>query len=58
MPHPFLGMMTGREWLRFIYVHNKHHLKIIREIIDATDSTLQIPVNPEIALEKQKIISM
>jgi hypothetical protein len=31
-PHPILGMLTARQWLRFIEVHNNHHLKIIRAI--------------------------
>lgn len=31
-PHPFLGMFTAKQWLRFIGVHNHHHLKIIRAI--------------------------
>jgi len=31
-PHPFLGMFTAIQWLRFIGVHNHHHLKIIRAI--------------------------
>lgn len=30
--HPVLGQFSPAEWLRFIDIHNRHHLKIIREI--------------------------
>ena len=30
--HPALGTLTAREWLRFIEIHTRHHLTIIREI--------------------------
>lgn len=31
--HPYFGGLNRIEWLRFIEVHTKHHLKIIREIL-------------------------
>lgn len=30
--HPKLGMLNSYEWLRFIDIHNKHHLKQIKKI--------------------------
>lgn len=33
--HPMLGPMSKRQTLRFIAVHNHHHLKIIRDIQSA-----------------------
>ena len=32
-PHPRLGMFSPSEWLRFVWIHNHHHEKIIREIL-------------------------
>lgn len=31
--HPAFGGLTGRQALRFLIVHNRHHMKIIRDII-------------------------
>ena len=31
--HPLFGPLTRDETLRFVKIHNKHHLKIIREIL-------------------------
>ena len=30
--HAVFGPLTAKRWLRFIEIHNHHHLKIIREI--------------------------
>lgn len=35
--HPVLGGFTAAQWLRFIDVHTHHHLKIIRDIRNATE---------------------
>jgi hypothetical protein len=32
MPHPYFGGFDAVQWLRFTEIHNRHHLKIIREI--------------------------
>ncbi len=29
MRHPFFGMLNAPQWLRFVYVHTRHHLAII-----------------------------
>jgi hypothetical protein len=34
-PHPILGPFTCAHWLRFIPIHTAHHLKIVRDILDA-----------------------
>lgn len=34
-PHPILGPFTPSEWLRFISIHQRHHLGIISEILAA-----------------------
>ncbi len=31
-PHPVFGGLDARQWLRFLEVHQHHHLKIIRDI--------------------------
>ena len=31
-PHPHFGGMTARQWTRFLGIHTRHHLKIIRDI--------------------------
>ncbi len=31
-PHPIFGRLDARQWLRFLEVHQAHHLKIIRDI--------------------------
>lgn len=31
--HPFLGGMSPRQWIRFLYVHQHHHLKIVQDIL-------------------------
>lgn len=30
--HPHFGGMTARQWARFLDIHTRHHLKIIRDI--------------------------
>lgn len=35
LPHPFLGPFTPRHWLRFLEVHQNHHLKIIGDVLRA-----------------------
>lgn len=30
--HPLFGGLGGRQWLRFVTVHQHHHLKIVRDI--------------------------
>jgi len=30
--HPVFGGLTARDWLRFMSVHDHHHLKIVRDI--------------------------
>jgi DinB family protein len=32
MKHPRLGGLTPRQWVRFLFVHQRHHLKIVRDI--------------------------
>lgn len=32
MPHPLLGAFDASEWMRFCFVHTKHHLAIVDEI--------------------------
>lgn len=32
-PHPIFGDLDQVQWLRFLIIHNKHHLKIINEIL-------------------------
>ena len=33
IPHEFLGMLNGSEWLRLARLHSEHHLAIIRDIV-------------------------
>lgn len=30
--HPFFGGLTPARWLRFLWVHHHHHLKIVRDV--------------------------
>ena len=30
--HPMLGGFTSSQWMRFMEIHTKHHLKIIEDI--------------------------
>ncbi|RMH15779.1 MAG: DinB family protein [Acidobacteria bacterium] len=32
VPHPFFGPLRPAQWLRFLDVHHRHHLKIIRDL--------------------------
>lgn len=32
-PHPYFGMLTIKQWIRFLNIHTKHHVKIIRELL-------------------------
>jgi hypothetical protein len=32
-PHPYFGSMKKKEAIRFIEIHTKHHLKIIRDVL-------------------------
>lgn len=32
LPHPIFGGLDARQWLRFLEIHQHHHLKIIRDI--------------------------
>jgi hypothetical protein len=40
--HPYFGGLTAASWVRFLWVHQRHHLKIVRDIrreagrVDAT----------------------
>ena len=36
IPHPILGPLDARAWLRTIRIHGEHHLGIIRDIDSAT----------------------
>lgn len=31
--HPFLGGMSPRQWIRFLCIHQGHHLKIVRDVL-------------------------
>ena len=31
--HPRFGGLTATQWVRFIFVHQRHHLKIVRDIL-------------------------
>lgn len=33
-PHPILGGFTAAQWINYISIHNEHHLRIVREILD------------------------
>ena len=33
--HHVFGGLNGRDWLRFMFIHNNHHIKIIRKILNA-----------------------
>ena len=35
LPHPLLGPLDAREWVRFAHVHGRHHLTIVEEILAA-----------------------
>ena len=37
--HPRLGMLNARQWLKFILIHSKHHLKQL----DRVEKKLQLP---------------
>ncbi|MEM7482560.1 MAG: DinB family protein [Acidobacteriota bacterium] len=30
--HPVLGDFTGRQWVRFLFIHQRHHLRFIEDI--------------------------
>lgn len=31
-PHPVLGQFDARRWLRFLVIHQEHHLRVVRDI--------------------------
>jgi hypothetical protein len=31
-PHPALGQLDARRWLRFLAIHQEHHLRLVRDI--------------------------
>jgi hypothetical protein len=31
-PHPRLGQLDARRWLRFLVIHQEHHLRLVRDI--------------------------
>ena len=33
--HPVFGYLTPTEWLRFMAIHNDHHLRIMRDVSEA-----------------------
>jgi hypothetical protein len=41
--HPVFGGLTPARWVRFLWVHHHHHLKIIREIRQAIDRSARRP---------------
>jgi hypothetical protein len=38
-PHPVLGQFDARRWLRFLAIHQEHHLKLVRDIRAAAGLT-------------------
>jgi hypothetical protein len=36
LPHPIFGPLNARRWLRFAGVHNHHHWKIVRDILQSS----------------------
>jgi len=36
LPHPVFGPLTARRWLRFLEVHNHHHWRIVRDILQSS----------------------
>ncbi len=36
--HPYFGKINKKETIRFLGIHTLHHIKIIREIVDAENS--------------------
>ena len=30
--HPYFGVLSGAEWLRFLVIHHHHHAKIVTEL--------------------------
>lgn len=39
LPHPVFGPLTARRWLRFLEVHNHHHLKIVGDVLQSSGKT-------------------
>jgi len=35
--HPVFGVLGPRDWLRFMPVHNHHHVKIVRDVWNAAE---------------------
>lgn len=35
-PHPYFGLLRGPQWVRFVEIHQHHHLKIMRDIASAS----------------------
>lgn len=45
-PHPILGDFNGVQWVRFMGLHTAHHLKIVRDILSA--SNLKTPYGADV----------
>jgi hypothetical protein len=45
-PHPILGDFNGVQWVRFMGLHTAHHLKIVRDILAA--SNLKAPYGNDV----------
>lgn len=41
MKHPYFGMLDRDTTARFLFVHTQHHIKIIRDMMAATSSTVR-----------------
>jgi hypothetical protein len=43
IPHQLLGPLDAPQWARFAVVHTRHHLAIVREILDGEHETAGPP---------------